>query len=292
MGYTLQLQWSYTPPAGRAVPLSEIIAARVLEFYGNNSSSKSSLQLRTYRAQFPSKSASKATPDNRYLTIISSLPPTTFINQSDDTREDLPANDDTAYLFLDNRSATQDELGSVEPNGANDVPSDGAETAPREDPRYQCLAVRPSSAVGPMLQSLLSPFVLGLTKAARTAASQTSSTPVPTTLPGTTLMMTCYVFSLPRLPTPPVILRMYVLPSTTAGSIILQGEYNESVEGRDQEEIKKEVRTFLEGCLYDELRGDIKWIMVSDDEKDWEEPKRSKKAMLSLAKALRQSNFI
>jgi hypothetical protein len=59
--------------------------------------------------------------------------------------------------------------GSV-PNGETESKQSQptiVETAQKDKKRYQTLAVRPSAAVLPLLQNLLSPFVMGLTKSAR-----------------------------------------------------------------------------------------------------------------------------
>lgn len=88
--------------------------------------------------------------------------------------------------------------------------------------------VRPSSAVLPLLTSLLSPFVMGLTKTARAAASTTAEIPRPTTLPGTPLLLTSITFSDPSL-------TIHTLPSPTAPTIFLEAEE----------------RSFLDECLPD-----------------------------------------
>ncbi|WVF66635.1 hypothetical protein IAT40_001375 [Kwoniella sp. CBS 6097] len=487
MGYTLQLQWSYTPPAGRQISLADIVLPRVLEHHGLHTPQRSTIQFRTYRAQFPSSSSistssssSSTVPDpnsvqsqqistsstqpqthSRYLTSITTLPPPNPPpnNQNQNqtqTQHSQPKIDDTAYLLLDDRtpqprpqasgedeegedddvplskrkegkssngpanananaSGSSGETGSAtstaeqrvetgekdEPmvidvdvtteegkgkaaNGtitmtqdadeddfeiidkpkqstehstfsSNSAPGEiGAHTqaqasssktendkngkeevrAPRPRPhqRFRCIAVRPSSNVGPMLQSLLSPFVMGLTKSARATASTTSSLPTPTPLPGSTLLLTLLTFTPASPPSPPVILRVYILPNPTAGSIFLEAEYaaaaetstttsrtlfhrNVSLNGdrRNDDaggagdagsaaEVEEVLRTFLEGCLVDGLVGETKWVNLNsrqngsmdsvNQEVGWEGIERSKRSMFALAKTLRESGFI
>ncbi|OCF42153.1 hypothetical protein I317_04004 [Kwoniella heveanensis CBS 569] len=387
MGYTIQLQWSYTPPAGRQISLADIVLPRVLEHHGLHTPTRSTIQFRTYRAQFPSgplssSSSASTVPDlassstptqpqthSRYLTSIATLPPPTppsnNQHQSQTQAAAPPKVDDTAYLFLDDRTpqapgkkpdnadnenedededdegdvplskrkegkgtitheASMPNGGAVEPaqagsggrkdqpmeidatgvegqdkavggdsttveadadadadeddfeiidkpetiqsqpadtnhaststsaaapgptaveNGYNDnaqtstsrkgkgkESSEGAADKVKVNPkkphqRFRCIAVRPSHNVGPLLQSLLSPFVMGLTKSARATASTTSSLPTPTPLPGSTLLLTLLTFAPASPPSPPVILRVYILPNPTAGSIFLEAEY-------------------------------------------------------------------
>lgn len=209
--------------------------------------------------------------------------------------------DDTAYLFLDDRSSTATGGESEHVNRATETSTAAHSSDPiplqmdEEGKRFRCVAVRPSTAVIPMLQSLLSPFVMGLTKAARTTASQTSSTPVPTSLPGSTLLMTVLTFNALLSPQPPVILRLYILPNQSASSIFLEGEYAGSVDGKSEEEIEGEVKKYLESCLITDLLGERRWIDCSRGQENWrawDDAERNKCAMLTLAKTLRQGNFI
>ncbi|KIY37009.1 hypothetical protein I305_00098 [Cryptococcus gattii E566] len=304
MGFTLFFQWFFTPLTGQAVSLADVVCARVLENYGHNPPSRLGLQLRTYRAQFPLSPATDVNiQDNsnqvsRYLTIISNLVPPA---QPGEVRTSIPIfKDDTAYLFLDDRSSTAISGESEHVNkpvetstvthSSNYVPLQANE----EGRRFRCVAVRPPTAITPMLQSLLSPFVMGLTKAARTTASQTSSTPVPTSLPGSTLLMTVLTFNALPSPTPPVILRLYILPNQTATSIFLEGEYAGSADGKSEEELEEEVKKYLEGCLIADLLGERRWIDCSrrHNWRAWNDAERNKHAMLTLAKTLRQGNFI
>ncbi|KAL0253917.1 hypothetical protein I308_101295 [Cryptococcus tetragattii IND107] len=304
MGFTLFLQWSFTPPTGQAVSLADVVCARVLENYGHNPPSRLGLQIRTYRAQFlPSPTTDDNNQDNnnqvsRYLTIISNLAPPA---QPGEVRTSIPTfKDDTAYLFLDDRSPTAISGESEHVNKPVETstvtrPSDPVSLRANEErKRFRCVAVRPPTAVTPMLQSLLSPFVMGLTKAARTTASQTSSTPVPTSLPGSILLMTVLTFNALPSPTPPVILRLYILPNQTATSIFLEGEYAGSADGKSEEELEEEVKKYLESCLITDLLGERRWIDCSrrHNWRAWNDAERNKHAMLTLAKTLRQGNFI
>lgn len=80
-------------------------------------------------------------------------------------------NEDIAYLLLEDRSTDQ-PAGEVEITEVINVDSEGQEEEGRERKRwkhtpYQTLAVKPSGAVIPMLQNLLNPFVMGISKSAR-----------------------------------------------------------------------------------------------------------------------------
>jgi len=80
-------------------------------------------------------------------------------------------NEDIAYLLLEDK-------------GSNDAPTtgdadiqivdmtegdkeEGPERKKRKHTPYQTIAVKPSGAVVPMLQNLLNPFVMGISKSAR-----------------------------------------------------------------------------------------------------------------------------
>ncbi|WWD22778.1 hypothetical protein CI109_107271 [Kwoniella shandongensis] len=386
MGYTVQLQWSFTPPPGRSISLADIVLPRVLEHYGLHTPSRTALQFRTYRAQFPSSDPSSP-PTSRYLTTITSLSPPTsnaVASTSASGAGAVATRDDVTYLFLDDRSipsssatqvvndgtlsssndigassstpmvidvtspdtktsalgengnvqgqGTMDEDGfeiiDIPPGGPNassaqqgsteiasQIPegpstSTGVEaeqTKEKLPKRFRCLAVRPSGAVVPMLQSLLSPFVMGLTKAARATATSTASTAIPTPLPGTSLLLTTLTFPPLSSPLPPIILRVYIVPNPLAQSIFLEAEYQSSssvssaypesgglsIEQRREQDMI--LREFLEGCLVDEIGGEKKFVSLStgsEDETMWEGVDRGKKAMFALAKTLRESGFI
>ncbi|ODN89662.1 hypothetical protein L198_06350 [Cryptococcus wingfieldii CBS 7118] len=282
MGYTILLQWSFSIPAGRPTTLADIVSARVLEIYGHSTPTRSAIQLRTYRAQFPSSDIDP-TQVSRYLTVMSPIQPPVPSSQA--KPRDVNHVDDTAFLFMDDKSAG----GTT----ALEAPGDTAvNESSKSKQRFQCIAVRPVSHVPPMLQSLLSPFVLGLTKAARTTASQTSSTPVPTPLPGSTFAVTSFTF--PPLPSssPSVTLRLHILPQT-AGSIFLEGEHIGPSDGKTMEEIKKEIRDFLNQCVLEDT-GEKKWKDCHEgtETRGLEGVERAKRTMSSLAQMLRRGSFI
>ncbi|WRT63296.1 uncharacterized protein IL334_000201 [Kwoniella shivajii] len=391
MGYTLQLQWTFTPPAGRPISLADIILPRVLENYNLHTPSRSTIQLRTYRASFPSSNpGANSTSDDinaegsksssRYLTAITTLPTPSPTNSSsiNINNGNVGGNlEDITYLFLDDRSVnpantstngsvqfeingknqvlhqgqhgsnddipididqsangqegqtidllekdTLDEDGfeiidsvksKEQPNGANanpeQVTTKESSSISKDTPipvssktkipsRYKILVVRPTSSVQPMLQSLLSPFIMGLTKSARATASTTSSLPTPTALPGSSLLLTVLTFS----PSPPpfshpIILRIFILPNPSASSIFLEAEYTypksssdlDSVDAGKPEEVCK---SFLEGCLIEgQILGEKKWSYL-DEQGGWEGIQRNKKSIFSLAQSLREASFI
>lgn len=95
-------------------------------------------------------------------------------------------NEDIAYLLLEDKSTQTDErensqavdpeiaeFVNVETPRGNDQDG-GPERKKRKYTPYQTIAVKPSSAVVPMLQNLLNPFVMGISKSAR-QVSQTSA---------------------------------------------------------------------------------------------------------------------
>ncbi|KAK8844674.1 hypothetical protein IAR55_006523 [Kwoniella newhampshirensis] len=406
MGYTVQLHWTFTPPPGRSVSVADIVLPRVLEHYGLHAPSRTALQFRTYRAQFPS-STSSSPPMTRYLTTITSLsPPNPPIpSSSTSTSGAIATRDDVTYLFLDDRilssapvnlggpstttsgpgpgpgsgpgaeeststpmdvdvptsirgkeststvsvvgdngGTTMDEDGfeiidippgepesSSAQQGSNDLPPQQEARSPvvpdgikptisletsskvkeekRRPKRFRCLAVRPSAAVLPMLQSLSSPFVMGLTKAARAqlfmAASTVSPSPViPTPLPGTSLLLTTLNFPPLSPPLPPIILRVFIVPNTLAQSIFLEAEYQSTSSSRrgrgrltlqEKHEQDAILREFLEGCLVEEIGGEKKITNLDDlTEADhgWDGVERQRRSMFALARTLRESGFI
>jgi hypothetical protein len=102
-----------------------------------------------------------------------------------------PPKDDTAYLFLDDRStsdgsrkgkgketerqeilgeAEDEEIQIIDPppipvKTSNDIKSN------KRKRQYHTLAVKPAASVIPMFQNLLSPLVMGVTKSARQVSS-------------------------------------------------------------------------------------------------------------------------
>ncbi|WVQ64392.1 uncharacterized protein L199_002558 [Kwoniella botswanensis] len=383
MGHTVQLQWSFNPPAGRQISLADIILPRILESYSLHTPARSTIQFRTYRSTFPSPSSSTSTIDtssikttSRYLTTITTLPNplppgiNPNIPQDDNRKEE-----DITYLFLDDRSVvvpppqpqiqtsvngtdqnTNQANGSTTtphqtsqsqsqsqqididkdtldedgfeiidmpkdkpsnsntngntnipiPPGSNDapqmqsVPEKESQQGHKESSRFKCLIVRPTSNVQPMLQSLLSPFVLGYTKSAKAAASTTSSPlPTPTPLPGTSLLLTVLTFN-------PysddgssgytLRLKVFILPNPNATSIFLQVEYNDTsdldsneIENQNREQICK---TFLAGCLIDGLNDHRKWVSIYKSIDAPDELQRNKQSIFTLTRSLRESGFI
>jgi hypothetical protein len=94
--------------------------------------------------------------------------------------------EEIAYLFLEDKSSTSDD--EAVPTAEDKIKGRGEEVVededlqviepskldrPREEGRkrkriqYQTLAVKPAGSVVPMLQNLLNPFVMGVTKSAR-----------------------------------------------------------------------------------------------------------------------------
>ena len=84
-------------------------------------------------------------------------------------------NEDIAYLLLEDRTAPdqQDsntgvgEFINIDGTEGEEKIEDGREKKRRKHTPYQTLAVKPSGAVVPMLQNLLNPFVMGISKSAR-----------------------------------------------------------------------------------------------------------------------------
>ncbi|WWC67224.1 uncharacterized protein I206_101131 [Kwoniella pini CBS 10737] len=385
MGYTLQLQWSYTPPPGRQVSLADIVLPRVLESYSLHTPSRSTVQFRTYRSSFPTSSNSESSSRiSRYLTTINTLPnpipPGQIQNQNSNRNENLENNEDITYLFLDDRSVisgnilqtTQEIVKNQNQNqnqintntsiiqnefpdqaqnknrnepkqlieidkdtldndgfeiidipksnsspqdknyattsgeNGNDIKSENKEEEKnRKSTRFKCIVVKPTSNVQPLLQSLLSSFVMGYTKSAKSTASNTSSLPTPTPLPGSSLLLTVLTFN--SLPLPffnpnyKLRLKVFILPNPNATSIFLEVEYQQMIESGlkiDNDEMISICKEFLEGCLITGLNGTLKWIHLDQDsfqkptEDEWEGIERNKKSIFALAKAMRESGFL
>ncbi|WWC85408.1 uncharacterized protein L201_000271 [Kwoniella dendrophila CBS 6074] len=387
MGYTLQLQWSYTPPPGRQISLADIVLPRVLESYSLHTPSRSTIQFRTYRSTFPSKTSSSNSDSanktySRYLTTINTLPNPLppVASGSSNLNSSISDKEDITYLFLDDRSAlsdnrvqptrtdetiggnvrkrdSQNELIDVDKpsnsdqsqpieidkdtldddgfeiidipkvseistenvhvnatdNKAVEAKSEAVDDQPRQTQkakkqnRFKCLVIKPTSNVQPMLQSLLSPFVMGYTKSAKAAASNTSSVPTPTPLPGSSLLLTVLTFN-PFIPPSSksnknsLILRVFILPNPNANSIFLEAEYDNVDAKREipdsgSEDRNRICKDFLEGCLIDGLNGTKKWIDLTEpnaepNDEGWEGIERNKKSIFALTKTLRESGFI
>jgi hypothetical protein len=79
-------------------------------------------------------------------------------------------NEDIAYLLLEDKgSDVKSQVGDadIEIVDMTDENEEGPERKKRKDTPYQTIAVKPSGAVVPMLQNLLNPFVMGISKSAR-----------------------------------------------------------------------------------------------------------------------------
>nr|XP_019048283.1 hypothetical protein I302_02052 [Kwoniella bestiolae CBS 10118]OCF27213.1 hypothetical protein I302_02052 [Kwoniella bestiolae CBS 10118] len=323
MGHTVQLQWSFNPPAGRQISLADIILPRILESYSLHTPSRSTIQFRTYRSTFPSPPTSSSSTEpttkstSRYLTTINTLPnplPPGSTPLQDNTKEE-----DITYLFLDDRSALTSHLPSSaqtsngvdqtqQTNGASNSKKVTPKQSQRQPERFKCLAVRPTSNVQPMLQSLLSPFVMGYSKSAKAAASTTSSTlPTPTPLAGNSLLLTVLSFTPFSPPTSTSIeaeyslkLKVFILPNPNATSIFLQVEYastqdpngNSSLSEKGQETQDQNqdqiCRVFLEGCLIDGLNDHRKWVNVNDSAQS----SKGRDNIFALTRSMRESGFI
>ena len=88
-------------------------------------------------------------------------------------------NEDIAYLLLEDKGSndaptTGDaDVGIVDMTEENE---EGPERKKRKHTPYQTIAVKPSGAVVPMLQNLLNPFVMGISKSARQVSPPLVST--------------------------------------------------------------------------------------------------------------------
>lgn len=161
--------------------------------------------------------------------------------------------------------------------------------------RYRTLAVRPAASVMPLLTNLLSPFVMGITKSARAAASTTAEVSRPTALPGTALLLTSFTFAPPATPHPPVLLTVHNLPTATPASIFLEAELESEEEPdlQDEAEMQRSLQAFLEGCLPEGVEGIRKYAMWDEDAQktSWQGVERTRKASQMLARLLRDGGF-
>ncbi|WWC57686.1 uncharacterized protein I303_100220 [Kwoniella dejecticola CBS 10117] len=206
---------------------------------------------------------------------------------------DIPASDSTPIPI------PQTQTNNAPPNASADAaaktPAEERRTRTRKPTRFKCLIVKPTSNVQPLLQSLLSPFVMGYTKSAKATASTTSSSlPTPTPLPGSSLLLTVLTFN--ALPFPvsafqpnsnpeyTLRLKVFILPNPNATSIFLEVEYqpltpspsrdtNTGIDTSEPEpNVNKNVKPieicqeFLEGCLISGLNGTLKWIHLDQDQ--------------------------
>jgi len=93
---------------------------------------------------------------------------------SPDGDENVPRTEDKTKG--QNEEATEgDDVQIIEP------PTDktGIEGKKRKRMQYQTLAVKPAASVVPMLQNLLNPFVMGVTKSARQVGLSLSRSSIP-----------------------------------------------------------------------------------------------------------------
>ncbi|WWC97481.1 hypothetical protein V866_004361 [Kwoniella sp. B9012] len=241
-------------------------------------------------------------------------PQQTLQSQSQSQRIDIDKDtlDEDGFEIIDmpkDKSSTSNTNGDAHTTvapGGNDAPqmqsllNRESQQKHKQPSRFKCLIVKPTSNVQPMLQSLLSPFVLGYTKSAKAAASTTSSTlPTPTPLPGTSLLLTVLTFN-------PysddgssgytLRLKVFILPNPNATSIFLQVEYNDTsdltsneIENQNREQICK---TFLAGCLIDGLNDHRKWVSIDRSIDEPDELQRNKQSIFTLTRSLRESGFI
>jgi hypothetical protein len=188
--------------------------------------------------------------------------------------------------------------------------------------QYHTLAVKPAGAVIPMLQNLLSPLVMGVTKSARQvsplildhlsplliycsrlswltslqAASTTAQQAAPTPLSG--IITSLQSFSFPALssPQPPISLTFHSPPSQHSNTIFLEAEYaDSSSESGALDVIETILKEFLLGCIPDHAGGERRWWIWDEGEgsKDgWEGSERTRRATQLLGRCLRENGII
>ncbi|CAD6582282.1 MAG: hypothetical protein TREMPRED_003253 [Tremellales sp. Tagirdzhanova-0007] len=294
---------------------------------------RSTIQFRSYRANFPSPEYDST----RTLTSI------VYSHASEQGRGSSPVvKDDTAYLFLEDRmgsvstlsntvdivssSKSLDEdgfeiveapLATLAPSSSgpprtppshpqpqsqsqtHQEPSTQPQTAAQPESQIQTishplLAVRPATNVTQLLHSLLSGFVLGMTKSARATASTTSQLPEPTPLPGNQFLLTSLIFQpLPR-PNPPLVLTVHILPNPTAPTIFLEAEYS----GLANSAVAKSVlREFLDSCLPERVEGEKFYLPSESPEsgdqraKGREGIERTRRSTTLLVRRLREAGI-
>ncbi|TXT07299.1 hypothetical protein VHUM_03469 [Vanrija humicola] len=167
--------------------------------------------------------------------------------------------------------------------------------------RYQILAVRPATLVMPTLHNLLSPFVLGLSKSARAAASTTAQAATPTPLTGTPLVLTTLAFPPTAHPQPALSLSVHILPNASAQTILLEGEW-EGARADEAGGAEAVLREFLLGCVPEGVVGETKFFTWAKDggsadpalggAEGWVGVEKSRRMTMLLARALRESSFI
>ncbi|ORY23547.1 hypothetical protein BCR39DRAFT_549124 [Naematelia encephala] len=342
MGYTIILQWTLPPSPTRQLNLSEIISTRILTHYSLSSPTRSTVQFRTYRTsslELTTIMYSPPLPAVRDLVIQGVRDDTAYLflearhtstasqenGQSEKQEDKIKAKteviEDDGFEIIDpppplslSSTKTSTAVGGGTPvgdSGDNNASSSkpGVSGPGAKKARYRIMAVRPAVSTVPMLQNLLSPLVLGLTKAARAAATTTgSSLPTPTPIPGTSHLLTSLTY--PPLPTPlPTIrLTVHILPTTSSSSpqsIILEGEFVRDTALPHSRHSYQEtiLRECLEGCI-PVGTGEIRWFTWDakndkddenkhdDDEKSWQGIERTRRASYLLAKCLKESSII
>jgi len=87
-------------------------------------------------------------------------------------------NEDIAYLLLEDKGSDNTQSGDADIQilDMTEENEEGPERKKRKHTPYQTIAVKPSGAVVPMLQNLLNPFVMGISKSARQASPTLIST--------------------------------------------------------------------------------------------------------------------
>ena len=155
---------------------------------------------------------------------------------------------------------------------------------------YRILAVRPASNVLLLLQSLLSPFVVGLTKSARAAASTTAQSATPTPLAGTPFLVTSLTFPPLAPPMPQIVLTVHNLSSAASTTIFVEGEL---VGAHDPQLAREILRECLDECVPDGLGGTKVFHEWEGAEADsWESTEKEKRMTMLLARCLREASYI
>ncbi|WOO84508.1 uncharacterized protein LOC62_06G008027 [Vanrija pseudolonga] len=223
----------------------------------------------------------------------------------DEAKKDSGLNDD-GFEILEPKAL--DGVGSEStPMDVDAAPATVPEP-PKEEPKpprpvskYKILAVRPATLVMPTLHNLLSPFVLGLSKSARAAASTTAQAATPTPLTGTPLVLTTLAFPPTAHPQPALSLSVHILPNASAQTILLEGEWEgaRAEEGGGAEAV---LREFLLGCVPEGVVGETKFFTWAKDggsedptaggAEGWVGVEKSRRMTMLLARALRESSFI
>ncbi|RSH80228.1 uncharacterized protein EHS24_008801 [Apiotrichum porosum] len=167
-----------------------------------------------------------------------------------------------------------------------------APPAPRRE-KYKILAVKPATLVMPTLHNLLSPFVLGLSKSARAAASTTAQAAAPTPLTGTPLILTTLAFPPTAHPHPSLSLSVHILPNANAQTIFLEGEWDGAVPAEAATSVLKE---FLLGCVPEGVAGDARFMSWEGADEcgleGWTSVEKTRRMTMLLTRALRESQFI